>query len=627
MSKSNAMVNVIIVLFINPYILSFRVKRSVAKNLDSTHVYVFEILPPDGRLNDNSDDKSNKIINNLLSLPTNLTYMQRFSLILMVILFAITSSMAQPKHEIRATWLTILGGMDWPRQKATNANGIRRQQEELCQILDQLKEANFNTVMLQTRLRGDLIYPSSIETFPEALTGRTGRNPGYDPLAFAIEECHKRGMELHAWIVTIPAGNNRQVKLLGKHSIVKKNRKICKQHEGVWYLDPGHPETANYLAGIVREIVTRYDVDGIHFDYIRYPENARRFPDKDTYRKYGKGKDLKQWRRDNITAIARRLYTEVKQVKPWVKVSSSPVGKFRDTSRYSSLGWNAYETVYQDAQGWLKEGIHDALFPMMYFKDNHFYPFALDWKENDHGRWVVPGIGIYFLSPRERDWPLDEVSRQLFFTRQQGLAGHAYFRNKFLLDNVKGVFDEVKHEFYTAPALIPPMTWQDSIAPSVPTSPMYEAQTDGHVKLAWEASKDNHDLPVVYHLYASASYPVDTENAHHLFATHLKDTTVIVKEGYYYAVTSADRYGNESAPLALNHAPELDIPILNQGNKLTLPPSDDAQEVLICNAIGEIVSKVKYHPEVSLELLPEGFYLVYALDKDGGKTLVGTILK
>ena len=98
--------------------------------------------------------------------------------------------------------------MDWPRNKATNANGIRRQQEELCQILDQLKEANFNTVMLQTRLRGDLIYPSSIETFPEALTGRTGRNPGYDPLAFAIEECHKRGMELHAWIVTIPSGNN-----------------------------------------------------------------------------------------------------------------------------------------------------------------------------------------------------------------------------------------------------------------------------------------------------------------------------------------------------------------------------------------------------------------------------------
>ena len=553
--------------------------------------------------------------------------MRTFFIILLIFLLGSIHSAARPKHEIRATWITTLGGMDWPRQKATNAEGIRRQKQELCSILDQLKEANFNTVMLQTRLRGDLIYPSSIETFPESLTGRTGRNPGYDPLAFAIEECHKRGMELHAWIVTIPAGNNRQIKLLGKHSIVRKNRKICKQHEGAWYLDPGHPETADYLAGIVREIVSRYDVDGIHFDYIRYPENARRFPDKDTHRKYGKGKDLKEWRRENITTIVRRLHTEVKQLKPWVKVSSSPIGKFHDTKRYSSYGWNAYETVYQDAQGWLKEGIHDALFPMMYFKDNHFYPFALDWKENDHGRWVVPGIGIYFLSPRERDWPLDEVSRQLFFTRQQGLAGHAYFRNKFLLDNVKGILTELKTEFYTAPALVPPMVWQDSIAPSAPTSPIYETQADGRIRLAWEASKDNHDLPVVYHLYASPTYPVDTNDAQHLHTTYLKRTETTVKEGYYYAVTSADRYGNESAPLVLNHAPELDIPILNQGDKLMLPPSKDAQEVLICNAIGETISKVKYHLEVSLELLPEGFYLVYALDKDGGKTLVGTILK
>jgi len=553
--------------------------------------------------------------------------MRRFFQIFTLFTLTILSVNAQPKHEIRATWLTTLGGMDWPRNKATNADGIHRQQQELCQILDRLKEANFNTVIMQTRLRGELIYPSSIETFPETLTGRTGRNPGYDPLAFVIEECHKRGMELHAWIVTIPAGNNRQVKLLGKHSIVRKNRKICKQHQGAWYLDPGHPETADYLASIVKEIVSRYDVDGIHLDYIRYPENAHRFPDKDTYRKYGKGKDLKQWRRDNITDIVRRLYKEAKQLKPWVKVSSSPIGKFRDTKRYSSYGWNAYETVYQDAQSWLREGIHDALFPMMYFKDNHFYPFVLDWKENDHGRWVVPGIGIYFLSPREKDWPLDEVSRQLFFIRQQGLAGHAFFRNRFLLDNVKGVFDEVKHEFYTAPALVPPMTWQDSIAPSVPTSPVCETLENGSIKLAWGTSKDNHDLPVVYHLYASSTYPVDTDNTHNLLLSHLKDTAIVVNDNYYYAVTSADRYGNESAPLALNHGAQTDFPILNKGNRLILPELSDVQEVLICNSIGETVSTMKYHREYSLDLLPKGFYWVYAVDKERGKKRMGMILK
>ena len=272
---------------------------------------------------------------------------------------------AQPKNEIRATWLTTLGGLDFPSSKASSAAGIQRQKQELCKILDELKQAHINTVLFQTRLRGDVIYPSAIETFAESLTGHEGRNPGYDLLEFATAECHKRGMELHAWIVTIPVGNNRQVKLLGKNSVVKKYPQLCKQYKGSWYLDPGQPGTADYLARLVREIVSRYDIDGIHLDYIRYPERAQQFPDNATFRKYGKGQNLEQWRRDNITRIVRRIYTEVKTLKPWVKVSSSPVGKYADTQRYSSHGWNAYETVYQDAQAWLKEGIHDALFPMM----------------------------------------------------------------------------------------------------------------------------------------------------------------------------------------------------------------------------------------------------------------------
>lgn len=143
---------------------------------------------------------------------------------------------SQPKYEIRATWLTTLGGLDWPSQKATSAKGIERQKQELCEILDALKRANFNTVLLQTRLRGDVIYPSAIEPFTESLTGHEGGNPNYDPLKFAIEECHRRGMELHAWIVTIPIGNTRQVKLLGKKSITKSNHpsvSYTKEH-GIW---------------------------------------------------------------------------------------------------------------------------------------------------------------------------------------------------------------------------------------------------------------------------------------------------------------------------------------------------------------------------------------------------------
>ena len=440
-----------------------------------------------------------------------------FSLLLLPFLAAFAQT--APKHEIRATWLTTLGGMDWPSAKATSASGIQKQKEELCRILDELQQAHFNTVLFQTRLRGDVVYPSAFEPFAESLTGTEGRNPGYDPLRFAIEECHKRGMELHAWIVAIPIGNARQVRTLGRNALNRKHPSFCKQFKGSWYLDPGNPAVDDYLASIVREIVSGYDVDGIHLDYIRYPEQGERFPDQATYRKYGKRQDLKQWRRNNITRIVRRIYTETKRLKPWVKVSSSPIGKYRDTGRYSSQGWNAYEEVYQDAQQWLREGIHDALFPMMYFQGNHFYPFALDWEENKNGRWIIPGLGIYFLHPSELNWKLDEVVRQIYFIRTIGLDGQAYFRTRFLLDNTKGIFNELKQHFYPLPAVTPPMTWTDSIAPAKPSSPSFTLLDRG-IRFQWKASTDNLSP---------------------------------VQEYLYWAITAVDRCGNESGAVEFFH--------------------------------------------------------------------------
>ena len=559
--------------------------------------------------------------------------MRTLFLTLLLVMLTSLPVISQPKYEIRATWLTTLGGMDWPRTKAGNATGIQRQKKELCDILDCLKAANFNTVLLQTRLRGDMIYPSSIETFAESLTGYTGRNPGYDPLAFAIEECHKRGMELHAWIVTIPAGNTRQVKLLGRNSIVQKNRKICKLYKGNWYLDPGNPETQEYLSRIVKEITSQYDIDGIHFDYIRYPEQADNFPDKDSYRRYGKGKELRQWRRDNITDIVRRLYTDIKSIKPWVKVSSSPIGKYRDTNRYPSRGWNAYHVVYQDAQKWLKEGIHDALFPMMYFQGNNFYPFALDWKENNGNRWIIPGLGIYFLSPREQDWPLDEIVRQIHFTRQIKLNGQVYFRNRFLLDNTKGVLDELKENFYTTPALIPPMRWADSIPPSVPSTPSVQQLPNGKLRMSWQESTDNSNQAVVYHLYGSNTYPVDINQSQNLVATHLianeYEYAAIFPwlQKQYFAVTAADRFGNESAPLALNTVSDMDIPLLNKRDMLYLPEIEDAQTIIIYNVTNEEVWKTDYVNKLSLASLPDGFYTVKVFNRQSKSLFAGSIMK
>lgn len=478
--------------------------------------------------------------------------MRRYIFILSL-LFSFLSLPAQPKYEVRAAWLTSVYGLDWPRTKATNPATIRKQKEELLDILDKLKAANFNTILFQARTRGDVLYASATEPYNSILTGKTGGNPGYDPLAFAVEECHKRGMECHAWMVTIPLGNQKHVAALGNQSVTKQMKNICVPYKNEYFLNPGHPSTKEYLMKLVREVVERYDVDGVHFDYLRYPENAPLFPDKQEFRRYGNGRTIDQWRRDNITEIVRHIYKGVKTMKPWVKVSTCPVGKYRDTSRYSSRGWNAFHTVYQDPQGWLKEGIQDQIYPMMYFQGNSFYPFALDWQEQNNGRQVIPGLGIYFLDPSEGKWKRDEVDRQINFIRSHEMAGEGHYRVKYLMENTQNLYDELIENFYAYPALQPSMPWLDNKAPTIPTNLKLTSSGDGYTILSWQASTDNDPQnPPMYVVYASNEYPVNTENPENIIAQSIRGTNYTYApilpwtSKIHFAVTAIDRYGNES---------------------------------------------------------------------------------
>jgi len=450
-----------------------------------------------------------------------------------------------PKYEVRGVWITTLGGLDWPKTKATSPAKREQQKQELCKILDQLKAANINTVLFQTRIRGSVIYPSKIEPWDVSLTGQFDKDPGYDPLAFAIEETHRRGMELHAWVVTVPGFKTKDAGKMGAKSLLKTHPDLLKKHNDMYYLDPGLPGSDDYLTNICKEIVSRYDVDGIHFDYIRYPENAESFPDAATYKKYGGKQSKTNWRRSNITRMVSKAHKAIKTLKPWVRLSCSPVGKFRDMRRFSSYGWNAYAAVYQDAQGWLRDGIMDLLFPMMYFQGNHFYPFAADWQENSCGRPIVPGLGIYFLSPREKDWDLGIIQRELCYMRQQGLQGQAYFRSQFLTDNTKGLYDYLKTAFYPYPALLPPMTWESSTRPAAPA--VKEERTGPTtVCLRWEPVKDCR-----YVIYGSKELPVDTSDPANIitvtsqceYSYNLLSSTLL---GLHFTVKSLDRYGNES---------------------------------------------------------------------------------
>ena len=537
-------------------------------------------------------------------------------------------SQLQPKHEVRAVWLTTIGGIDWPHSYAQSARSIAKQKEELTHTLDQLQTVGINTVLLQTRIRGTMIYPSRYEPWDGCLSGFPGTSPGYDALKFAIDECHKRGMELHAWIVTMPVGRwdglgCKQLRKRMPGNIIKI------KHEG--YMNPESQLTASYLADICAEVTANYDVDGIHLDYIRYPEELPKL--KTLPREKG---------RENITRIVRSIARRVKSLKPWVKMSCSPIGKYDDTSRYWSHGWNANHTVCQDAEAWLSEGLMDELFPMMYFRDNNFFPFALDWKERSHGRIIVPGLGIYFMSPKERDWPLSDISRELHFLRSEGL-GHAYFRSKFFTDDTKGIYQYAKNEFCLYPSLVPPMSWLGRQQPPRPYNlSMEPIGNSGTSTLSWQHVESDTTM-IYFNIYSSMECPVDVGDARNIVAVRRQGRQLIVPNvpGLHYAVTATDRYGYESGPLqeACVNADGNAMSVLNSswllkcdGNNLLLPShvaNADATYLVVETLQGTAVALLPWGngaKTANIVRLKNGIYLLRSLNKKGVSHRLGVFV-
>lgn len=448
---------------------------------------------------------------------------------------------AAPKHEVRAVWLTTLGGLDWPRSYSQTATSKERQQRELCRMLDRLKEAGINTILLQTRIRATTIYPSSYEPWDGCLSGIPGKSPQYDALQFAIEACHQRGLELHAWVVALPAGKWNQK---GCANLRKRHPRMMKKVGDEGFLNPEYEGTADYLAGICREIAVNYDVDGIHLDYIRYPETwkIKRTGNKE---------------RANITRIVSQVNAAVKREKPWVRLSCSPIGKHDDLARYSSKGWNSFGRVGQDAQTWVKLGLMDHLYPMLYFKGNDFYPFLLDWIEQCGNNQVVAGLAAYMLSPRERDWPLETIARQLQVGRSWR-TGYALFRTRFFLDDTKGIYSFVRNQFNFTLALTPPMSNCYSSSIPLPPKQVRLDRTADNDCLYWLQDADNKDNNyLMYNVYASPQAHFDTEDARWLVAARVRGNHIQIgrrsgKIPMNYAVTAMDRYGNESKAVYVN---------------------------------------------------------------------------
>lgn len=512
-----------------------------------------------------------------------------------------------PKRETRAVWLTTLANLDWPKNYARSEESIKLQKQELIDILDKYQKANINTVLLQARVRAATIYPSDIEPWDQCITGVEGRAPGYgyDPLSFAVEECHKRGMEIHAWIATIPVGAKNS---LGCRTLMKKGFRIRNFSTGS-YLDPADPSVAPYLASICGEIVRKYDVDGINLDYIRYPDGWPRPSYRDG--------DTPDQRRSNITAIVRAIHDEVKAIKPWVKMSCSPIGKHADLSRYSSKNFNAHDRVSQEAQEWMRLGLMDQLYPMQYFRGDNYYPFVADWVENAYKREIVTGLGTYFLDPREGNWTLGDLTRQMYVSRDLGV-GHAHFRSYFLTANKQGVYDFEK-QFNATLSLPHKMQGVVSTAamPYAVNSSLVERREDKSVILRWKA------VTPYYNIYASYTYPVDTEDARNLlFARYTGQMLQLknVNPNLYFAVRGMDRYGLETPALqenmkssTLSKSPA--TLLANDGNTLTLPAAaklTDADRYVILSLQGVILrivnAKSLRNNQLYIGSLSDGMY-------------------
>ena len=539
-----------------------------------------------------------------------------------------------PKYEVRAVWLTTIGGIDWPHSYSQSPHSAEKQKQELRQILDRLQQAKINTVLIQTRVRGTMIYPSDIEPWDGCLSGFPGKSPGYDALQFAIDECHKRGMELHAWVVTIPVG---KWNALGCKSLRQKYPTLIKKIGADGYMNPEDSRTGDYLAHICQEITHRYNVDGLHLDYIRYPETWNIRVSREQGRRY-------------ITSIVEKIHRAVKAEKPWVKMSCSPVGKYDDLSRYWSHGWNANTKVCQNAQGWLRDGLMDELFPMMYFRGEQFYPFAIDWQEQSHGKIVVPGLGIYFLDPKEGKWNIDDVTAEMQHTRNLGM-GYAFFRNKFLLDNRQGILD-FTDRFNAYPSLIPPMTWASKHTPAQPQQ-LKVTETGGKTRISWNNTYSYTDgsriqTPYIYNnLYASHTYPVDVTDARNLIAArHLGNSITLDGEmgtadenPLYFAVTASDGYGIESqatqefqadAQRNRNHYGAAKMLACN-GKKVNLGETGKNLEtrVVLVETLQEVVAAQFYitDNQVNISRLKPGIYRLQSLDKRGIRHTLGTFVK
>ncbi|MEU8328112.1 family 10 glycosylhydrolase [Micromonospora sp. NPDC048839] len=499
---------------------------------------------------------------------------------------------ATPKRQFRAMWISSVVNIDWPSKASqTSPDRVATQQAEYRELLDLAQRLHHNAVVVQVRPTADALWPSPYEPWSEYLTGSRGQDPGWDPLAFLVDESHKRNLEFHAWFnpyrVSMPAPGGAGADLTqlapGHPARQHPDWTFAYPPAGVagsrLYYNPGIPEVREFVQTAMMDAVKRYDIDGVHFDdyFYPYPSGTYQVPDDATFAAHNRGfTDRADWRRDNINLLIQEMNGKIKAAKPWVKFGVSPFGIWRnkaaDPLGSDTTGSQSYDIISADTRTWIKHEWIDYVVPQLYWYIGQ-YP-AADyarlvpwWAETVRGTRVQlyigqadyksgdPTYGPYWQNPRE-------LSDHLTLNRSYPeVQGNVHFSAVQVRANRLGATDIYAAEHYSRPALVPAMPHLPARPLLFPVVTRAVRQADG-VRLTWRQPADGVrplGTATSYAIYrfdgttlpgrcgtADAAHLVDTVRATPGDAQSWVDASAVPGERYTYQLTALDRSANES---------------------------------------------------------------------------------
>ena len=472
-------------------------------------------------------------------------------ILFLVVLLALTAQ-AQKKREFRGAWIQCVNGQfkGMPTQEM---------QKTLSYQLDELQKDGCNAIIFQVRPECDALYESQLEPWSYYLTGEQGKapQPYWDPLQWMIEQCHQRGMELHAWINPYRA-KTKAAHTLSPGHVASRHPERCFDYDGLTLLNPAMRENRDYICAVVMDIVERYDIDGLHIDdyFYPYPTPGVEIPDAAEFAANDEGyTDIGDWRRHNVDLFVEQLAETVRNSKPWVKLGISPFGIYRnkksDPNGSRTNGLQNYDQLYADILLWDQKRWMDYCVPQLYWeignKAADYDELIHWWNDNCHN------TNLYIGEDVERTAKFNQIARKMaLHSEMEYVQGTVLWYAKAAVDNVGNYGTQLRNNYWRYPALHPTTPWVDNNAPGK-VKKLKVIDVNDHRVLCWTAPKAKkwHDEAVKYVVYRfDKKERLDIDDPSKIVCiteeNHLELPEQPRKTRQVYVVTALDRMHNES---------------------------------------------------------------------------------